>query len=201
MSDNSNTVKKPRRGDLRPALLQAAERLLAERGVDGFSLRETARRTGVSPAAHAYYFKDTRALLTAIATAAFDDLADRLAAAERSAAPAGRVAAIRAQAEAYAAFAIDAPAKFDLMWRKGLLDTDDGAFTQAAERAFFCLDRLVRGEQAAPANKDDPALAPTLAWWSLVHGFACLANEGAFADPHKALERLLPAILDQYSAG
>ena len=47
-------------GALRPALIAAAEAVIAERGVDGFSLRETARRAGVSPAAPAHHFGDAR---------------------------------------------------------------------------------------------------------------------------------------------
>ena len=43
-------------GDLRAALIDAAEALLAERGIEGFSLREVARRSGVSPAAPAHHF-------------------------------------------------------------------------------------------------------------------------------------------------
>ncbi len=89
-----NTVKigrKPRRdyhhGALRPALLKAAVEVLEERGLDGFSLRETARRAGVSPAAPAHHFTDTPGLLTAIATASFVSLAEAIEAAD---APAGR---------------------------------------------------------------------------------------------------------------
>ena len=49
--------------------IAAAEAVIAERGVDGFSLRETARRAGVSPAAPAHHFGDARGLLTALAAA------------------------------------------------------------------------------------------------------------------------------------
>jgi AcrR family transcriptional regulator len=59
-------------GDLRAALIDAAKALIAERGVDGFSLRAAARRAGVSAAAPAHHFGDVRGLLTAVATGAFD---------------------------------------------------------------------------------------------------------------------------------
>ena len=55
-------------GDLRAALIAAAEEELAENGVDGFTLRGCARRAGVSHAAPAHHFKDVRALFTALAT-------------------------------------------------------------------------------------------------------------------------------------
>ncbi|MBL4557132.1 MAG: helix-turn-helix transcriptional regulator [Rhodobacteraceae bacterium] len=59
-------------GDLRAALIDAAKALIAERGVDGFSLRAAARQAGVSAAAPAHHFGDARGLLTAVATGAFD---------------------------------------------------------------------------------------------------------------------------------
>ncbi len=59
-------------GDLRAALIDAAKALIAERGVDGFSLRAAARQAGVSAAAPAHHFGDVRGLLTAVATGAFD---------------------------------------------------------------------------------------------------------------------------------
>jgi len=47
-------------GDLRQQLVAATEEIILERGVDGFTLREAARRAGVSPAAPAHHFKDAR---------------------------------------------------------------------------------------------------------------------------------------------
>ena len=88
VSDKLNSVKtdgsdRPyHHGALRPALLAAAEAVIAERGVDGFSLRETARRAGVSPAAPAHHFGDARGLLTALATEAFRRFGDALEASD-----------------------------------------------------------------------------------------------------------------------
>ena len=86
MTEELNSVKTetPERpyhhGALRAALIEAAEAVIAERGVDGFSLRETARRAGVSPAAPAHHFGDARGLLTALAAEAFRRFGDALAA-------------------------------------------------------------------------------------------------------------------------
>ncbi|MEP7311943.1 MAG: helix-turn-helix domain-containing protein, partial [Pseudomonadota bacterium] len=108
-----NTVKirrKPRRdyhhGALRPALLSAAVQVLEERGIDRFSLRETARRAGVSPAAPAHHFGDSPGLLTAIATASFVALAEKIEAAD-AAAGASRAARVRAQCFAYVTYALE----------------------------------------------------------------------------------------------
>ena len=54
-------------GDLRTALLDAGDTVLAEHGLRGFTLRECARRAGVSHAAPKHHFSDVRGFLTAIA--------------------------------------------------------------------------------------------------------------------------------------
>jgi AcrR family transcriptional regulator len=198
MSSDLNSVKSSyHHGALRPALIAAAEAVIAERGLDRFSLRETARRAGVSPAAPAHHFKDTRGLLTAIAAAAFRELGDALETAGAGARD--RESRMRAQGLAYVDFALRQPARFSLMWREPLLDRDDPDYAEAAKRAFLLLDRAVRGEEAAGAPHD-PAVAPSLAAWSIVHGFARLALDGAFGGepdaPRRAAEAMLPRVLD-----
>lgn len=206
MDDDLNSVKSAGAGErgyhhgaLRPALIAAAEAVIAERGLDHFSLRETARRAGVSPAAPAHHFKDVRGLLTAIAAQAFADLADAL---ETATAAAGqdREARIKAQGMAYVAFALDRPARFDLMWRKALLDHDDPHLSEASSRAWEMLDSATRGPNAPHSGPLDPALAPSTAAWSIVHGFARLAIDGAFGAEPDAAERaqqiMLPLVLD-----
>jgi AcrR family transcriptional regulator len=185
-------------GALRPALIAAAEDVIAERGVDGFSLRETARRAGVSPSAPAHHFGDARGLLTAIATAAFEALGDAL---EAASAAGTRDARIRAQGLAYVDFALKQRARFDVMWRAALLNNEDEALAAAGRRAFGLLDGAVRGEGAMREGPADPALAPSIACWAAVHGFARLAIDGAFGTEDGAAERaadaLLPLVLDR----
>src|SRR5215467_6476697 len=108
-------------GDLRRQLIVAAEQIIRERGVDGFTLREAARRVGVSPAAPAHHFKDARGLLTEVAALGFRDFGDALEAADKKggADPAER---LRLQAAAYVRFALQHPARFQLMFRSDQLD-------------------------------------------------------------------------------
>jgi len=61
-------------GDRRDALLLAGEGVLAEREVKGFTLRECARRAGVSHAAPAHHFSDVRGFLSELAAVGFDRL-------------------------------------------------------------------------------------------------------------------------------
>ncbi len=200
MNDDLDSVKSKRayhHGALRPALIAAAEAVLAERGTHGFSLRETARRAGVSPAAPAHHFGDASGLLTAVAAGAFRDLGDALEAAE---AAGDREARIRAQGFAYVRFALANRARFDLMWRAALLKRDDPGYAAAASRAFLLLDRAARGGEGDARPPGGPEMAPSIACWSMVHGFARLAIDGGFGSEPGAAEAaadaLLPAVLD-----
>jgi AcrR family transcriptional regulator len=202
MPNDLNSVKtKPRRyhhGALRPALLAAAEAVIAERGVDGFSLRETARRAGVSPAAPAHHFGDARGLLTALAAEAFVQFADALESADGAG---SRIERLRAQGLAYVRFALDERARFNLMWSYHLLDRDDPDYRAASSRAYSILDRAARGRPAEPGEVAE--IPAAIAAWSIVHGFARLALDGAFGNEEGAAERaaetLLPQVLEHLS--
>lgn len=202
-------------GALRAALLAGAEAVLAERGVDGFSLREVARRVGVSPTAPQRHFADARALLTAVAVAGHAQFADVLAAADAAAVRAAGDdprARLRALAVAYVTFALDHPARFDVMWRGSRIDRADPAYVAAGRRAFGLLQAAVAGVPAAVVL-DDPARRAAAAQplaadprvllcWTVVHGYARLALDGAFgpgglAAAHAAAEALLPALVDR----
>jgi len=204
MKDDLNSVKIAsgegarayHHGALREALIDAAESILEERGVEGFSLREAARRAGVSPAAPGHHFGDARGLLTAVATRAFRDFGDALEAGD---AGTTRMERLRGQGLAYVRFAFANRARFELMWRKALLNREDAAYCEAGDRAFDILDRAARGSGAGE-GPDLTVMAPSIAAWSIVHGFVELALSGAFGtgpeELEAATERLLPRVLD-----
>src|SRR6478752_8274737 len=102
-------------GNLRAVLLDEAQAVLRERGVNALSLRELAREAGVSHAAPRKHFADRDALLDAVAERGFIRLADRLrdAAAQQ---PDDFRGALRATASAYVEFAAAEPAILDLMF-------------------------------------------------------------------------------------
>lgn len=184
-------------GNLRQVLIDSALEVLAEKGVEGFSLRETARRAEVSPAAYKHHFADTRRLMTALAEIAFARLADALEAADAAAGQDPRDR-LMAQGAAYVGFALAERALFDLMWRIPLLDLSDPRLSVEKARAFDCLDHLVRGPDAPSLPHADPAMAPTIACWSLVHGFARLALDGGLESVSAtSVATLLPAMLDR----
>src|SRR5690348_14709991 len=102
-------------GNLRTALLEAAEKTLRERGVQALSLRELAREAGVSHGAPRRHFADRQALLDALAGAGFERLGAELRAA---AAGAGEdfESRLRAIAAAYVRFATEDAALLELMF-------------------------------------------------------------------------------------
>ena len=96
---------------------------------------------------------------------------------------------------------MDEPAKFDLMWRYLLLDREDPEYRAASSRAYSILDSAARGRPAGPGEEAE--IPAAIAAWSIVHGFARLALDGAFGDEEGAAERaartLLPQVLEHLS--
>lgn len=194
-------------GALRETLIEATEALLAERGADGFSLREVARRAGVSPAAPAHHFGDAGGLLTVVARLGFEALAEALQAGDASGGADARTA-LRAQGLAYVHFALRHPGRFRLMFRPGQLHAD-AALERHAAAAF---EVLARGVRRAAGVADAARMRPAhwhavTALWSLVHGYAHLAIAGKFAplageDALDAfVQRSLAPILDATVSG
>jgi AcrR family transcriptional regulator len=105
-------------GDLREALIRAAVELLEEKGLTSFTLRECARRAGVSHAAPAHHFATAADLLAEIAARGFERFVAALGQAAEAAGtlPEARLAAM---GQAYVAFALANPAVYGLMFRAG----------------------------------------------------------------------------------
>lgn len=173
-------------GDLREALLIAAEALLAEQGVQGLTLRACARRAGVSHAAPKHHFSDVTELLSEVAARSFDRLTDKLAIARVAAGedPDQRYIAV---SRTYVFFAREFPAHFRLMFRSDLLRRDNPALMAAAVRTFSELTNSItvqRGEpDVTPEDLAERITEPELGGdiligWSHIHGFAQLLLEG-----------------------
>ncbi|GAA1376943.1 TetR/AcrR family transcriptional regulator [Catellatospora chokoriensis] len=157
-------------GDLRRTVLDAAVDAIGESGLDGWSLRELARRAGVSHAAPAHHFGDKAGLLTALAAEGFDLLAATL----KQAGPDFLEAGL-----AYVRFATEHPVHFGVMFQPKLYRADDDAVRQARERAGALLAQGARAVAASPAGSANTARAG----WSIAHGFASLWLAGALTEP------------------
>jgi AcrR family transcriptional regulator len=150
-------------GDLRAALLQAAGAILEKEGLSVLSLREAARRAGVSHNAPYRHFADRDSLFAALSAEGFSLLRGEL---EKR--PAGEMGL------GYVEFALAHPQRFRLMFG-GLTPFDDYPELRAqAEEAYA-------GLQRAFADLGDDAPLAAAAAWSLVHGLAGLILDGHFA--------------------
>jgi AcrR family transcriptional regulator len=188
-------------GDLRRQLLSVAEEIILERGVDGFTLREAARRAGVSPAAPAHHFKDARGLLTEVARLGFEEFGDAIAAADKEGG-ADPVERLRAQAVAYVRFALQQPARFQLMFRSDKLDGENAELLRVGQRAYKVLEDAICAETNSTVHLMQESYGLLLAVWSMVHGFSHLALGGQLKGPNGAapsndatLKTLLPLML------
>jgi AcrR family transcriptional regulator len=167
-------------GDLRRALLDAAVASVQDLGAEHLSLREVARRTGVSHAAPAHHFGDKAGLLTAIATEGFELFLNHLAAAvgTTSAAPVDQLLLL---GRAYAEFAERYPGYFDVMFRPAIIRTDDAAYTTASDAAFEALRQHIEQCQLSGWRPDADNAGLTAAAWSLAHGISVLRTQGSLA--------------------
>ena len=165
-------------GDLRKALLAAGEAELAEKGVEGFTLRGCAKRAGVSHAAPAHHFRDRAGLLSAYAATVFRDMTAQ-GEARVQAAGNNPYARLKAVGLSYIDFAIQRPGAFRLAFRCEVLDKGSAPLREAGDACFALLAEVV-GSLTPPERKDQVFLYSMLAW-SVVHGFAHLWLEGNFA--------------------
>ncbi|MEO0493462.1 MAG: TetR/AcrR family transcriptional regulator [Actinomycetota bacterium] len=168
------------RPDTAGALRSATAALVAERGPTGFSLREVARRAGVSHAAPAHHFGDSRGLLTAVATEGFQTLSANFdTALVGIEAP---VARLTAMGRAYVRTAQENPGHFGVMCNDELVDNDDPEFAAVASAAYLRLVDAIAAIRDAHNPDLDVDAAATLTF-SAIHGLAILTPSlGDLAD-------------------
>lgn len=161
-------------GDLRAALVDTTIELIAERGVQGFSLAEASRRLGVSVAAPYRHFADREELLAAVALQALDAFTATLAAESRAAdSPEDRLAAM---ARAYVRFAGQQRPLFETLYSSGI-DKDRYPELQRAYEPVESFHSLV-----AEICEGDAAAADALAeaLEAAAHGHATLLVDGEY---------------------
>jgi AcrR family transcriptional regulator len=142
-------------GNLRAALLTAAERTLRDHGIEQVSLRDLARQAGVSHGAPSRHFRDRQALLNALADVGYVRLGDAITAAVRNAGH-DFAARLRAVAASYVRFAVDNAALLDLMLATGKADETGAVFT-GPQRPYAILKELIQhGHETGELRPGDP---------------------------------------------
>ncbi len=182
-----STFNRPsyRHGNLKTALLDAADALLDEGGAGAVSLREAARRTGVSANATYRHFADKEALLAALATRGFVELAETLVEAAAQASD-----PMAAMGQAYVRFALARPGRFRLMFGPTIADRE--LYPELKDVVAQIRQMLLGAVQSRAAPGDD-ARARTLRAWSMVHGIAQLLLDGMLpgANPEEIIRQII----------
>jgi AcrR family transcriptional regulator len=193
-------------GNLREALIEAALRLIRDKGPTGFTFAEAARAAGVSPAAPYRHFRDRDALMADVAARGFEAFAASLNAAWNRGGPTP-AAALNRLGAAYLAFARKEPATYAAMFESGLCLDDYPALVAASDAAFGILRQACEAVIATmPTGKRPPAMMMALHIWSLSHGLASLFGRGDAArrpapmTPEDLLEAALLIYLDGLNA-
>jgi AcrR family transcriptional regulator len=184
-------------GDLRAALLNAAEEIIRESGVEGLTLRGCARRAGVSHGAPTHHFGSVTGLLTEFAAEGFE----RLAGAMRRKQLKDADDQLQAAGLGYIEFAMRWPEHFRVMWRSELLNESSPRLQQARETAQERLREALRhaNAQRGTLSEDELAARSQLAW-CCVHGYASLWVEGnrqprSLDEAKRILDLLRPSLV------
>ena len=152
-------------GDLRAELVRVAGEIVDQEGTATFTLREAARRAGVSHGAPYRHFADREALLAEVVEHGFA----QLSAALREAAPEGGSAVARA----YLGFALDRPRRYRLMFAGEAFPAHHAALSAQADVLLHAIARSV-----PDLGDAEYARRAAIAAWSLLHGLALLLIEG-----------------------
>jgi AcrR family transcriptional regulator len=163
-------------GDLRAALIQAADEIIAEGGIEAFSLRAAAHRAGVSPGAPAHHFGSAKGLLTEVAIRAFEVAGQYIEEVGRSD---DAVADVRAVSLAFVLFALDHPGHFRLMFRSDMVNRDDPRYSEVSIKAGMRLSLAVavyQGKSELYSDRFEEA-ADMLCGMATLHGLASLVLE------------------------
>ncbi len=181
-------------GNLKSALIEAADAIIRDRGIEGFSLREAARRAGVSIGAPAHHFGSANGLLTEVALLGYESLGEAL----NATAPTDDIACdLRRLALAYVAFALAHPGRSRLMFRPDLINRDDPRYGQASARALSGFAAAISRQNGGSEN----AMANLFVVWSSIHGMANLVLDGKAkylfdgATPEQFVASVLPDLL------
>jgi AcrR family transcriptional regulator len=190
-----NNVNIPKRsyhhGNLRAALLQATLRAIAEDGPDGFTLRDVARRAGVSPAAPYRHFRDKDELLAAVAAECADRLGRMVAAAVAEAPPDDPLAQFRQVGIASVEFAVAHPEHFRALNLPGVAARVPAEQQDRSDTWHDSQRRMLAAAQAAGAIAKMPLEDLVLAAAALVHGLSHMIVEGQLGEVSPARAREL----------
>ena len=192
-------------GDLRRVLVDAAFELVGEGGAEAVSVREAARRAGVSPGAPFRHFESREALLAAVAEEAqrrFRAEIDKALARAPADDPLQR---FRCLGRAYLQWAMHNPTHFEVISSRRLFDHDRSAAVSSDNAEVMDLAGRLLKEAHAKGQLGTTDLKQVLiAGRALVYGFARMAIDGHFPRwgvKEGEADRTAEAVLDLFISG
>ena len=174
-------------GNLAQSLLDAVDEIAGQFGLEAVTLRGCAKLIGVSPSSAFRHYADKRALMTAFAARALNELSDKMSdAANRARLQESNP--FRAVGLAYVEFALDKPAFFQAMWHQETIYANDPDYIEAAAK----MGGHLRGGFANTLDDSDEEKFSSreLLAWSAVHGLASLFVEGPVANGKSKAEKM-----------
>ncbi|MCU0535900.1 MAG: TetR/AcrR family transcriptional regulator [Hydrococcus sp. Prado102] len=191
-----NSKKTYHHGDLRQALIEEAIALVAEQGMSNWSLREVARRIGVSHTAPYRHFTDRDALLAAVAERGFQKMSQFLRASLVEI-PNRHSQKLQAIGVAYVQYAIAHPSEYEVMFRYQKNEPQHSALTEAANQTFAILvDVIEKGQENGEFRQENPTELACVSW-SLVHGLSMLLIDGRLNVPENSTPEALAGFIAQ----
>lgn len=208
MTDTSPPSRGYHHGQLVQALVAAAVALVEEQGLAAVSVREVARRAGVSPGAPFRHFASKAALMTAVAEQAMTRLSqavqDEVAATDTL----DSMARLRAMGRAYVRWVVANPTHFLIISSRSEIDFASSPLLVAQNEALrqtmirLLADAQARGQLRPGLDLDTLVLALRAS----TYGTARLWADGHFpqwhitGDPVDAMDRMIDLFLASIEA-
>lgn len=204
----SESSKPYHHGNLVETLVAVTIEIIEERGVEHVSVREAAKRAGVSPGAPFQHFRSKTALLTAVAEQAMGRLTETVASAQADMDDDDPIAVFEAIGAAYLQWALAHPTHFEIINSRTLIDFEASESLRAQNVAIR--QRMIelltmardRGQLAEGLDFDHVVLAGR----ALVYGLARMATDNHFPrwhasePPAQAMRLALRLFIRQISA-
>lgn len=202
---SAGRAKRYHHGNLVEALVEATIKIVEERGVEHVSVREAAKRAGVSPAAPFRHFRSKTALMTAVAEQAMARLTDAIAQARASAEGGDPLAAFEAIGHGYLRWALANPTHFQVISSRTLVDFHSSDALRAQNDAIRdqMVDLLAEAREQGQLMHDVDFDHLVLSARALVYGLARMAIDGHFPEwhvsepPAEAMHRALHLFINQ----
>ena len=188
-------------GDLRRALLDATVQLIEEQGLEAVSVREVARRTGVSPGAPFRHFENRTALLTAVAEVAQERLMQAVGESLPDEAKADPLQMFRAIGIGFLRWAFANPTHFQVISARASIEFDRPTLRDRNDELRARMNQLLNQAAAKGRLRPGDVSRLVLGGRALVYGLARMHLDGQFPswgiESGDSLNESI-AVLDQY---